>query len=158
MAGNQAYIFIIFTLNGVFIGLLFDFFRILRKSFKTKDLVTYIEDVIFWILTGISIIYSMCVYCNGEIRFFMVLGIIIGITLYMLTISNYVIKIFVSIILFLKKILEKLIKIVIFPVKIIVKKVILNPISIICINLSKLKMSFLSKKRKNMEKNLKNVS
>ena len=158
MAGNQAYIFIIFTLNGVFIGLLFDIFRILRKSIKTKDLVTYIEDVIFWILTGISIIYSMCVYCNGEIRFFMVLGIIIGIALYMLTISNYVIKIFVSIILFLKKILEKLIKIVIFPVKIIVKKVILNPISIICINLSKLKMSFLSKKRKNMEKNLKNVS
>ena len=158
MAGNQAYIFIIFTLNGVFIGLLFDFFRILRKSFKTKDLVTYIEDVIFWILTGISIIYSMCVYCSGEIRFFMVLGIIIGIALYMLTISNYVIKIFVSIILFLKKILEKLIKIVIFPVKIIIKKVILKPISIICINLSKLKMSFLSKKRKNMEKNLKNIS
>lgn len=158
MAGNQAYIFIIFTLNGVFIGLLFDFFRILRKSFKTKDLVTYIEDVIFWILTGISIIYSMCVYCNGEIRFFMVLGIIIGITLYILTISNYVIKIFVSIILFSKKILEKLIKIVIFPVKIIIKKVILKPISIICINLSKLKMLFLSKKRKKYGKNLKNVS
>ena len=40
-------------MNGVIIGILFDFFRILRKSFKTPDFVTYIEDVIFWILTGL---------------------------------------------------------------------------------------------------------
>ena len=30
MAINQALLFIIFAINGVFIGLLFDFFRILR--------------------------------------------------------------------------------------------------------------------------------
>lgn len=47
---NQAYLFLIFILNGLLIGILFDFFRILRKSFKTPDFITYIQDICFWIL------------------------------------------------------------------------------------------------------------
>ena len=42
MVTNQAYLFLIFMVNGIIIGILFDFFRILRKSFKTADLITYI--------------------------------------------------------------------------------------------------------------------
>ena len=49
MVTNQAYLFFIFTMNGILIGLLFDFFRISRKVFKTNDVMTYIEDVLFWI-------------------------------------------------------------------------------------------------------------
>ena len=44
MVANQANLFLIFTINGILIGLLFDIFRILRKSFKTPDIITYIED------------------------------------------------------------------------------------------------------------------
>ncbi len=98
MITNQAYLFLIFTLDGFIIGLIFDFFRILRKSFKTPNLVTYIEDILFWILTGFLILYSIFIFNNGEIRFFMLLGISIGIALYMLTLSNYLIKITVFII------------------------------------------------------------
>ena len=49
MVISQANLFLIFTLDGILIGLLFDLFRILRKSFKTADVVTYIEDTIFWL-------------------------------------------------------------------------------------------------------------
>ena len=59
MAINQAYLFLTFTVNGVIIGLIFDFFRILRKSFKTKNLIIYFEDILFWILSGISTILFM---------------------------------------------------------------------------------------------------
>ena len=59
MITNQAYLFLIFVINGLLIGLLFDFFRILRLSFKTRDFVTYIEDIIFWIITGIIVLYSI---------------------------------------------------------------------------------------------------
>lgn len=102
MITNQAYLFLIFTLNGIIIGLLFDFFRVLRKSFKTSDFITYIEDILFWILTGILILYSIFIFNNGEIRFYMLLGIFIGIALYMLMFSNYVIKINVFIIKIIK--------------------------------------------------------
>ena len=36
MITNQAYTFIIFIFVGMIIGILFDFFRILRKTIKTK--------------------------------------------------------------------------------------------------------------------------
>lgn len=62
MINNQAQLFLIFTINGIIIGLLFDFFRILRKSFNTVDIVTYIEDILFWILTRFYIfIFYICV-------------------------------------------------------------------------------------------------
>ena len=92
MVYDQLYLFIIFTLDGILIGVLFDFFRILRKSFNTNDVVTYIEDICFWILTGILIIYFMYMFSDGELRLFMVLGLIMGIAFYILTFSRYVIK------------------------------------------------------------------
>ena len=39
MAINQAYLFLIFVLDGFIIGLLFDFFRILRKTFKMRGIM-----------------------------------------------------------------------------------------------------------------------
>ena len=51
--------FIIFTIIGVIISIIFDIFRILRKTFKTPDLITYIEDIIFWILTGLIVLFSI---------------------------------------------------------------------------------------------------
>lgn len=48
-----------FFISGIIIGLFFDCFRILRKSFKTPDFITYIEDILFWILTGLFLILVM---------------------------------------------------------------------------------------------------
>lgn len=48
---SQAHIFMIFLIIGLLIGILFDIFRALRIAFKTSDLVTCIEDVIFMALT-----------------------------------------------------------------------------------------------------------
>ena len=133
MVVNQAYLFLIFSLNGVFIGLLFDFFRILRKSFKTGNLITYIEDVLFWILTGISIIFCMYKFSMGQLRLFMFMGLCFGIILYMLTLSKIIIKEVVLIISILKKFIKKIIKIIIAPIKFtykLIKKIIIKPIYI----------------------------
>lgn len=67
---NQAYLFVVFILNGFLISILFDFFRILRKSFKTNNFATYIEDIIFWIITAFMILYSVFKFSNGELRAF----------------------------------------------------------------------------------------
>ncbi len=145
MAGNQTYLFIVFTIVGIIIGILFDIFRILRKSFKTKDIVTYIEDIFFWILTGIIILFSMYKFSNGELRFFMIIGIIMGTLMYMITFSRYVIKISVFIIKIIKTI-------IVYPVKVvekILKKIIIRPIFIICINFKKNFINFVKKNKKN---------
>ena len=114
---NQGYIFVIFILNGFLIGILFDIFRILRKSFKTKDIVTYIEDILFWIITGIFLLYSVFKFNNGEIRLYMFIAILIGVLLYMLILSSYIIKINVKIITSIKKLFQKIFNIFFKPFK-----------------------------------------
>ena len=113
MAQDQAYLFIVFSLTGVVIGILFDFFRILRRSFKTSNIITYVEDVLFWILTGVLILYNIWYFNNGEIRIYMFLGIIMGLLIYMLTLSNIIVSLF-------SKILKMLIRILEIPFKTII--------------------------------------
>ena len=105
MAQNQAYLFLVFSMTGVAIGILFDFFRILRRSIKTSNIITYIEDVLFWILTGLLVLYNIWYFNNGEIRIFMFLGIILGVLIYMSTLSNLLVKIFSTILQTIIKIL-----------------------------------------------------
>lgn len=106
MAQNQAYLFLIFSITGVIIGFLFDFFRILRRSIKTINIVTYIEDILFWVLAGLLILYNIWFFNNGEIRIFMFFGIVIGVLIYMLTLSNILIGIFTKFLQILFKFLK----------------------------------------------------
>ena len=117
MVINQAYLFFIFTLLGLLIGLLFDFFRVLRIVFKTSNLVTYIEDLIFWIITGLIVLYSIFRFNNGEIRLFMFLGIGIGIIIYILIFSIHIVNFNVVILTFATNITMKLLKILLYPIK-----------------------------------------
>ena len=155
MINNQAQLFLVFIINGIIIGILFDFFRILRKSFKTKDLVTYIEDFIFWILTGFSILFTLFKFNNGEIRLYMFLAIAIGVLLYMLIFSSYIIKINVSIIIFLKNFIRKILFYIFIPIKLIlniVKKIVFKPISFIFINIRSLYTNLFKFNTKNVNK------
>ena len=63
------------------------------------------EDILFWILTGILILYSIWFFNNGEIRIFIFLGIIVGILLYIFTLSNIIVKIFSTIFSYIIRIL-----------------------------------------------------
>ena len=148
MIENQAFIFMVFIINGILIGLLFDFFRIMRRTFKTNNIITYIEDFIFWILTGLILLYSIFTFNNGEIRIYMFLGVLLGITLYMLSISSYVIKINVKIINFIKMIIAKIIEIILYPIKLllkILKSIFYKPVAFIIINVRKIIKKYTTK-------------
>lgn len=141
MITNQAFLFLVFVVIGLIIGLLFDIFRILRISFKTKDFVTYIEDILFWIITGILVLYSIFIFNNGEIRFFIFIGIVIGVILYIMLFSSFIIKYSVYIINFIKKVVRVVLKIIVIPIKCLIKvfkKIFFKPISFVTINIRKI--------------------
>lgn len=50
---SQGQIFIVFLIIGLCLGLFFDMFRALRKTFETPDLITYIEDIVFMAIARI---------------------------------------------------------------------------------------------------------
>lgn len=136
MVQNQAYLFLVFSLTGVEIGILFDFFRILRRTIKTGNIVTYIQDILFWILTGILVLYNIWYFNNGEIRVYMFLGIIIGTLIYVSTLSNIFVKLFT-------RILNTIIKVLEIPFKTIVaifRKIITVILSFFTKNVKKFKI------------------
>lgn len=157
---NQIYIFSIFILNGFLIGLLFDIFRILRKSFKTSDFITYIEDISFWIITGFIILYSIFKFNNGELRGFIFIGIIFGLLIYILAFSKIFIKVNLLIVKFLKKTLYNIVILPVLFISKILKKIVFKPISFLIINLrkslsnfkTKIKRLFIKKKKNNYKK------
>lgn len=72
---SQEQVFIFFFIIGIIIGIMFDIFKVSRKAFKTPDLITFIEDIIFITISGILTILGILKLNGGEIRFFLFLGI-----------------------------------------------------------------------------------
>lgn len=103
---EQLFCLIAFTATGIVIGVLFDIFRILRRSFKTADWLTTLQDILFWILAGFVILFSIFKFNNGEIRSYIFVGIALGVLIYMLTLSKYIVRYSVIIIKFIKKIIS----------------------------------------------------
>ena len=118
---QQLYSFLIFFISGVIIGIFFDIFRIIRKIFKVSNIHTYIEDIIFGLITGFFLIFITFIYNNGNIRFYMFIAIFLGILLYLKLLSKHFIKINVTIFGFINQVIYKLIKIIMYPIKCIFK-------------------------------------
>lgn len=107
--------FLIFLIEGAIISFVFDFFRSIRKNFNSNDIVTFIEDLIFLSIISVFIVVSIIYFCNGVIRFYIFLGIFLGIVIYALTLSKkcviiftVIIKLCKNFITFLLNILKKL--------------------------------------------------
>ena len=149
---EQLYSFAVFILVGFLIGLLFDFFRISRRTFKTSDLITSIEDVLFWILSGLLILFTIFKFNNGDIRIYIILSILIGIVIYILIFSKIVMNTLVKIIIFIKRIISHLLKICSYPIQFILKllKNLFKPVKILQKAISnKIKKIIKIKKNKN---------
>jgi len=118
MAG-QAWLFLSTLMVGAAIGLFYDVFRIFRKTARHSTLAVQLEDLLFWVAaTGLTFYYML--HRNyGEIRVFAVVGVGIGLTLYLATISRLVVKIFVEIINYIKKVVAVAVKIILIPLKLV---------------------------------------
>lgn len=127
---NQLTTFFIYVISGMAICIFYDVFRVLRKSIKTSNVVTYIEDVIFCVVIGTFLIWEIFKISYGELRSYIFIGLLLGGIIYLLTFSKYFIKINVKIFTFIKNIILKIFT----PIINLIRK----PIYFLCINAKKL--------------------
>lgn len=105
-------------LLGAALGVVYDCFRVARILLPplAKPKPTFFEDVLFWL------IYGFCVFCfaasaaRGQVRLFMLLGSLLGFTLYILTIGNLITGVIRSIVTAVYKILHKVYSALIEPI------------------------------------------
>lgn len=74
MITNQVYVFFWSIVIGAFLTLIFDIFRLMRRNKETRDLIVYIQDILFWIIVAIVIIISAFITNSGELRGYMFIG------------------------------------------------------------------------------------
>lgn len=78
---------------GLELGLVYDFFRIIRRVWKCNFFVTACMDLVFWGFTAGRTFYIMHTYSNGTLRWFAVLGVITILYVYMKCFSQYVVQV-----------------------------------------------------------------
>ncbi|HAK44240.1 MAG TPA: spore cortex biosynthesis protein YabQ [Clostridium sp.] len=61
--GRQITLFIFSLLSGMLVGIFFDVYRVIRGFEQPGIIITAIQDLLFWILTGI-IVFIFMMYTN----------------------------------------------------------------------------------------------
>lgn len=127
---NQAYIFLYLVFGGMVIAFVYDLFRVSRKAIRTNNILVYIQDMLFWLVVSI-IMFVTLFFCNaGEIRGYALIAILLGAILYELVLSDIIVRLLLTVINVLKKIVVYIYKLVRIPVRYVIR-ILLVPIRLI---------------------------
>lgn len=117
----QAQIFLYSVIGGIIIAFIYDIFRIKRKAIKTNAIFIHIEDFLYWIIVAL-VMFGVVYYSNdGEIRGFIFIGTVIGVTIYVMLLSRLVVGTSMIIIKAVYKTLHFIWKVLSYPFKLIYK-------------------------------------
>lgn len=105
---EQTVIFLYAVALGAILCAVYDVFRIIRIAFGGKITAVFIEDIIFSIIALLMTFIFVVAFNNGELRFFVLLGELIGFTVYYFTIGKLTMGISKAIISLIKKLINLL--------------------------------------------------
>lgn len=116
---TQFYILLYSILAGVLTGVLFDLYRVIRGFQSSNKVVTFIEDVLFWIAASMIVFIFMLITNYAYISLYIYLYIGVGLFIYLKLVSHYFICIQHNIVKTLLKIIRISINIVLYPFELI---------------------------------------
>ncbi len=102
---------------GVVITFVYDWFLIFRKLLKHNILWISFEDFLFWAGCGVGVFYMLYRENNGVLRWFTVLGAMLGMILYKALVSKWFVHIMSTLIYKIMWFLFRVIQIVVKPLK-----------------------------------------
>lgn len=102
---------------GIVITFVYDWLLIIRKLIKHNTLWISIEDILFWLACGIGVFYMLYKENNGVLRWFTVIGAVIGMGCYKLLIGKWFVHIMSTCIYKIMWFAFKILQIVVGPLK-----------------------------------------
>lgn len=90
---QQTRLFLGSCLLGVPIGLLLDCFRVLRALLPHHTIAVFLEDTLFSCIAIFLIQCYAAMFAHGILRMYFLVGALLGLTLYLLTIGNIIMRI-----------------------------------------------------------------
>lgn len=85
-------LFLASVLWGIGLVILYDCIRIFRRVVKHNKLWAGFEDLLYWAVSAVLIFRMMYRINDGSIRGFAIVGVVIGMTLYHYSISEWVVR------------------------------------------------------------------
>ena len=107
-SAHQALTFLYSIGFGSIICLYYDVFRSLRRAVSFSNFAIALQDLFFWILSAFTTFIFLLVRCNGEIRFFVIMGEALGFFLARATISKIFFLLSFKVIVFFNRIFVKI--------------------------------------------------
>ena len=101
--------------SGGAIGILYTLFAAIRRGFSFGRIATFFVDLIFWIAGTVVFFCILHISCSGEITWYGLLGVILGMVLYLASVSRIVYPLLLNLVNLIKKILMICIKVFIMP-------------------------------------------
>ena len=86
---TQIYTFLLSIALGAAVGVVYDMFRAFRRAIPCRKISVFFQDVIFWLIACIVFFCFSLIRCEGQIRFFALLGMFSGFTLWIMTVGKY---------------------------------------------------------------------
>lgn len=86
---EEVYFFLNSLVMGILITFVYDFLIILRKVIRHNIFFISLEDLLFWIATAIAIFAMLYEENNGVPRWFSIVGAMVGMMVYKLTVSRW---------------------------------------------------------------------
>lgn len=114
---DELYFFLHAALTGIVLSAVYDVFRILRRVHTHGWVLIAIEDFFYWIGSALYITMILMKDNNGIIRWFFVIGILMGMIIYNITISQHLVGILSKIINKALNIVQKALKVLLMPVR-----------------------------------------
>ena len=143
------------VIMGVVITFVYDWFLILRRLIKHNIFWISFEDFFFWAACGLGVFYMLYRENNGVLRWFTVLGAMIGMIFYKLLISSIFIHIMSTCIYKIMWFIFRIIQIIVKPLKLLFS--LLKKFAIFLKNKSRKCQNFIKNKLTGILKTLKIV-
>lgn len=117
----QVYAFLCAVAGGMAIALLYDIFRIIRRTVRAGILAAYVQDLLYWMI--VSVIMFVAIYHgnDGELRAYLFLGAFMGVLLYALIFSRIVMESSMFVIRMAVKLFKLIILIALYPIRLILR-------------------------------------
>ncbi|MFZ3172531.1 MAG: spore cortex biosynthesis protein YabQ [Carboxydocellales bacterium] len=113
--------------TGLLIGLVFDIYWLARHLLNLRKMGTGLGDLIFWSVTTVLAFFLLLAGNWGEVRFYVFMGILLGIGGYIRWLSPITRKVLVNLVRLLAKLLRFTMLIILWPFQLI-NKLILVPV------------------------------
>lgn len=136
-------------ISGMMLGVIYDIYRVVASQFHFRRWLISSLDIMYWILSALFVFRMLYLSNSGEVRFYVFLGLAIGIIFHYVYFSSITIKIVMLLIRWIKTLIRIVIKsfyvFIIIPLKVMYRciLILLGTITAISIFLCKFMLQLL---------------